>query len=364
MPLRLRPANGDDNAALLELTRVCPMEGDIALRIDRSPDFFALSRCRGAGWTIVAEADGRIVGCASVSRRPAYVGGRPTVMGHVGDIKVRPGHRRAGVARRLLDEIARVEQSSDAAFYAATTAAGNAAVDGLVLDFGTDRTVSRIATFVSRQLLPLARARVDRSFAIAHGSSADEEELAALLDQAHGRYTFGPVFRDGAFRELLARSPGMQLSDYLVARRRGRIVAALGVWDQHAFKQTELVGLPRLLRWLTTAARIGGRPLGLPALPSEGEPLRFRYVRHPAHLAGEAEALAALVRHALGSARERREHFLLFTCAEGDPIERSTAGLPRTTYRYDLVVGKNRPWVEDDLGALASALPFDDAALA
>lgn len=358
--LDIRPATAADGGPLVELTRMCPMQGDVSLRIDRAPDFFALSRCRGDGYTLIAERGDRIVGCVSVARRLVYVGAEPTPAGYVGDVKIHPAERRAGLARRLLREVERQESSAPPAYYAGTTAAGNTAVDRLLFRFGQECPVPRVGAFASYQLFPILRSRPTRDFEIACAREDDEQELAALLDAAHRKYLFGPIFSGGGLRELLARSPGMTLQDYLVARRAGRMVAALGSWDQSSFKQTWVLRLPRTLRWLSSAMRAGA-PRGLPALPREGEPLRFRYARHAA---GEPAAVNALVRHALAESRRRRDHFLLFTCAEGDPITRSLSGIPRTTYRYNLVIGRNTRASVRELEQLSASLPYDDAALA
>ena len=131
--VRVRRASASDSAGLVQLTRSCPMQGDLALRIDRGPDFFALCRCRGDGFTLVAENAGTIVGCVSVAHRLSYVGGKPVMTGYVGDVKIRPDHRCNGLARRLLREVERIEAAGEPTFYAGTTAAGNRAVDGLLL---------------------------------------------------------------------------------------------------------------------------------------------------------------------------------------------------------------------------------------
>jgi GNAT superfamily N-acetyltransferase len=358
--LLVRHAAAADGAQLTELSRVCPMQGNIELRIDRAPDFFALCRCRGEGTTWVALAGGAIVGCASVSRRPAYVFGEPTVMGYVCDVKVHPDYRHGGVGRRLLEEVVVGEGNREPTFYAGTTAHGNRAVDNLLLGLGEKHPICKVGSFASFQLLTMPLGREDSSCSIAPAKDEDEEELSGLLDQTHRGYTFGPVFARGGLRQILSRSPGMQMSDYLVARRVGKIVATLGIWDPTAVKQTHVLRMPRSLRLLSAASRMGA-VLGLPALPCQGQELHFRYVRHPA---GEVTALAALLRRALREARARADHFLLFTCADGDPVARSVAYLPKTTYRYSLVVGKNRPYKGRERDVLCSSLPFDDAALA
>ena len=57
--VHVRDALHDDDAALRAIAAACPMEGDVALRITREPDFFQLNQLEGSQWRVgVAEVDG------------------------------------------------------------------------------------------------------------------------------------------------------------------------------------------------------------------------------------------------------------------------------------------------------------------
>ncbi len=68
----IRDARQSDNKALLKLTALTSMQGDIGLRIKRSPDFFALINDRGPFIILVAEQDNEILGCIAVSSQPNF----------------------------------------------------------------------------------------------------------------------------------------------------------------------------------------------------------------------------------------------------------------------------------------------------
>lgn len=356
----LRDATEADNAALLALTRATPMVADISLGIEREPDFFALSRMRGAFHGVVAVADGEIVGCATSARRPAFLaGGEVGEIGVIADLKVAPAWRRRGVASALLDALGAREASSPALFLGAT-AAGNTAVDAtadhLVDPFG----LRPLADVTSRQLLPVLPAGAPPpGVTLRAATEADRAPLTDLLHAFHRRYVLAPPFTDGAFDALLARSPDLALTDYRLAEREGRIVAACAAWDPHSAKRTRVVGMPWKLRLVAAASRV----LPVPGLPAPGGLLKFRYLRHPCHALGEEDALRALIRSALADARRAGDHFLLFTTADGDPLASLVARWPATTYRYRLVAGVSGPAARPALDALAG-LFYDDAALA
>jgi hypothetical protein len=115
------------------------------------------------------------------------------------------------------------------------------------------------------------------------------------------------------------------------------------------------------LRGIFAMGRALSRFAPLPPFPAPGATLRFRYIRHPAYRDGERDALSGLVRHAVNAARSRRDHFLLFTCADDDPLRSSTEGIPRSSYHYGLWGGSNRL---NEPVSPPEGWFFDDAALA
>lgn len=354
-----RPARPDDDPALRALTRRCPMAADVSLRIDREPEFAALTAARGAHHTVVAERAGAIVGCVSASRRPAWVGGERSEIGVIADLKVDPEHRRAGVAAALVEALGALEAESPPAVYVAQTAAGNASVHGVVDRFSRARPVRRLCGMVSLQLLPVWPPRPPRGIEVRRAEPADRPQLEALLDAFHRPRTFAPVFGDGGLDEQLARSPGFTLADYRIALRGGAPIAVAGVWDQHALKQTAVVGMPWALSALSAVMRAGSRVLPLPRLPAVGGSLDFRVIRHAASAPGGDDGLRAIFAEVVAESRDRREHFTLLTAPEGDPRLRLAPG-PHTTYRYDLVAAVNREQAAPALAALAA--PYDDDA--
>jgi hypothetical protein len=95
MHATIREATEGDNAALVDLARLCPMNGEMSLCIERSPDFFALSRLFGDPWRVfVAEdATGKVIGCTGLAFRQTYFGSQPRVVAYLSDVKVHREHR-------------------------------------------------------------------------------------------------------------------------------------------------------------------------------------------------------------------------------------------------------------------------------
>jgi hypothetical protein len=358
----VRPACPEDNEALLALVRRCPMEANISLIVERDPDFFALSRARGEARTFVAEIDNTIVGCLSSWRSSAWLSGRPATVCYIGDMRVAPEVRRRGVGLQLATiNLEHLNALSDVPHLAAI-GAGNAAVAPLVAAFGGGGPP--VATFTSFQLLPVLRFKIATPLEIGTAEPRDERELVTLLDDFYQHRDFAPVFGGGGLAKLLDRSPGMQLSDYFLARRNGKIVATIGLWDASSLKRTRVVGMPVWLRGLCTIGRGLSRIAPIPPFPQPGRLLHFRYIRHAAYLRGEEEALGNLVRWAVNAARTRGEHFVLYTCATGDSLSTAIVGVPRLSFHYRVASSNLRQEPPSYSGNAESRSGyFDDAAL-
>jgi GNAT superfamily N-acetyltransferase len=358
----VRPATAGDNDALNALVRRCPMRADISLIVERDPDFFALGRARGTTNTFLAEVEGAAVGCLSAWRHSAWLRGTPGDISYIGDLRVAPEQRRLGIASQLVATLVQYLRTLPPVPQLLSTGAGNSAVTQLASTFSVGEPLAR---FTSWQLLPVMAAKIRGGFDMGPAESRDEGDLVTLLDEFYRHRDFSPVFGAGGLGRLLARSPGAKLSDYVLARHGGRIVAAIGLWDASSVRRTRVVGMPLWLRSMCAATRVVSRITALPPFPRVGSLLRFWYIRHAAFEDGYEHALRALVRRAANEARTRGDHFLLYTCADDDPLSSAVAGLPRLSFHYSLsAAGSAARMLERAENRKALSWCFEDAALA
>ena len=131
--LRVRDATDADNAALIGLAAACTMQGHIALRVERGPEFFALNRLEGEAWRVgvATNAAGHVLGCVAIARRLAYVNGSERPIAYVSDLKVHPTARGSGAADLLTQYACETaaELCGASAPLLATILAGNAAME-------------------------------------------------------------------------------------------------------------------------------------------------------------------------------------------------------------------------------------------
>ena len=345
-PVPIHDATDDDNAALVELARNCPMEGDVSLCVDRSPDFFALNRLEGGSWRVGVAGgfDDTPVGCIAVTNREVYLHGRAVHTGYASDFKVHPAYRGAGVAD-VLEEYAiaaLTEELGPATPMMTTILAGNAPMEHRATGPRGLPTLTPFAR-IDAAAIPLVGWRVPEGggdVRVTHATGAELEEMTALWQRVARQRQFAPVYDAASLSTWIARAPGLGIGDYLLARRRdGRLAGFLALWDQRSFKQLRVTGYSRRLAAFRFGFNALAPLLGATSLPPTGEPLRCLTALHTCVPGGEPEVLRSLLAHAHRSLRGRGYSFFTVGLDVRDPLHAALDGFRAQSTAVDAYVG-------------------------
>ena len=125
---------------------------------------------------------------------------------------------------------------------------------------------------------------------------SDIEEMAELWQCVAPARQLAPVFTADSLKRWIASAPGLDISDYRLARDgAGRLVGFLAWWDQEKFKQLRVLRYSRRLR--AARAMLNGAASmmrGVP-LPDVGEALRYCTALHVCVPGHSPEVLRALL---------------------------------------------------------------------
>ena len=283
----LRLATEDDNAALIDLAAACPMEGDLALRIDRAPDFLTLNRLSGDRWkvAVVDGPDGRPVACVGTAERRVWLHGRPATIVYAGDLKVHPDFRDTRTADELERFVLRVarEVAGDSTPVLLSVLAGNGAMERRAAGPRGLPRLHRFATLHSFAIPLLWRRSQSESsdLRIDRAMDSDLEEMADLWRAVAPSRQFAGAFDADALRQWIERAPGLSIGDYLLARdRRHRVVGFVGLWDQRAMKTLRVLRYSPALSVLRGVVGALAPLVGATPPPPIGQPLHYASTVH------------------------------------------------------------------------------------
>lgn len=345
----VRLASAPDNTALIELAAACPMEGDLALCIDRAPDFFALNRLEGARWQVgvVDGPQGRPIACVATAERRVWLNGRPTTVVYAGDLKVHPEHRDARSAdalERFVADTAR-DTAGDSTPVHLTILAGNLAMERRAAGPRGLPRLHRFAT-LHAYAIPLLWRRPLRdgaNLSVDYAVETDLEEMAALWREVAPSRQFAPVMDAEALRRWIDNAPGLRLEDYLVARdREHRLLGFMGVWDQRQFKTLRVLRYSPALSILRGTMTALAPFVGSAAPPSIGDPLHYASAVHVCVPPARADVLRALLFAAYDRLRGSDRLFLSVALDVRDPLIPALRGLlatPTVIHAYATMPG-------------------------
>jgi len=330
--IEIRRAVDADNEALLALTKLTPMAGRIALRIDRDPNFFALSQARGESTFFVATYQDRVIGCVSVSVHEAYICGELEKIAHGNDLKVHPDFTGRGLGVRLLLAAEEYLRAEGIDFSFSLFAQGNHRVVKLAEGNHGQAVSHSLGKFFVDQLLPSPFRPKRGLYEIAQAEEHELPSIALILNRSNRTKNFAPPID---LRDLETQPGGGSAGRFkrvLVARAAGEVVATLTIEDTQHLRQNVLVGAPFSLRF--ALGLVGAATFFIPAMavPRLGEPLRVLYIRFMACSAGYEAPLKTLLAEARVVAFRQGFTFLSVGLHERDPLRAIVAGIPKLTF--------------------------------
>jgi len=271
-------AGDSDSQELLDLVTTPRVGRGVRWSIERSPDFFLALRAETDGWRAFVARDersGSAIGCLSVATRRVYLAGQARPTCYITNLHVAPEWRGRGVADRLCWHAHELIQGVDGRRTPTllvvrannrsmrTRASGPRGLP----DF---RWIGRLAV----HRIPTRRLRrlsVPDGIDVDQAQASDLAELAALSNRVFQSRDFAPHFDAASLARWIAGAPGLELSDFLVAREGGRIVGWLGLWDEAVFRRARVASYTRLAA-ARYAVRDALRPLtGWRPAPKVGE---------------------------------------------------------------------------------------------
>lgn len=323
--LRFDVARGEDDPHLRRLLRDNPLEGGIRLSLECEPDYFLAAGVQGdLHQAIVAReaGSGRVLGMGGRSVLDAYVNGRRTCLGYLGQLRLdRSCRGRTGMLKEGYRLLRALHGDGAAPYYVTTITEDNRPARRL-LEAGLDGlpVYRPLETFVTLALpRSRRRRRTPHGPAVDRGGARDLGRIAACVGRNGPRRQFAPVWTPEALASE-RRARDLRPEDFQIVRRGDEVAGCLAVWDQRRFKQSVVRGYGRRLRLARPFLNLLAPWLRTPRLPAPGEALKSAFVSHLAVDGDDPATLVALLDRALEDAATRDLDYLLVGLACRNPL--------------------------------------------
>jgi predicted N-acetyltransferase YhbS len=345
-----RSATPSDNQQLLELTSGAGMDGEIALRIDRHPDFFRLLKLRGESKAFVAVDNGTIIGSVCVSLQQKFVGGEIFPVQYIGDLKVATSYRNNGIGLQLCNEAANYVLTKGTDLVFLTVSKGNTKPFAFFKNRPHIPDFESVGSFNIHQFVGKKRKAFHPAYTLEATSST--EELIQFLNSNSSKYQLGSVITAEKLEDIGS----------FVVRQNKKIIAAICLIDTMQFKQNVVTRLSPKLKYLLSGINSIYKISGISRMPLVNQPVRMIYIKYLAANSGEKELVRLMINHARNIAYDKSYSFVSFGLHEKDPMNKYFSGMLKLTFNSVgmlLSVKNNKQLVE----AVKTGIPFEDYSL-
>lgn len=334
-----RLANPADDLKIRNLMHETTVPGHIRIAYLREPNFFDAFRAMDENaQVIVAEDNNQIVGVACRSIRNLLVNGKPSRMGYLSGLRLRPSARNGTTLARGYAYLKTLHADSQVPAYLTTIIHGNTrARDILTSGRANLPAYAPMGNYLTH-VCPVRKHPAPSGSApairIESAASLPPQVLTDYLLQEGAKRQFFPVHNANGPPSGILRSIG--LHNVLVAQRQGLIAGTIAVWNQQTFKQHVIAGYSPFFRILRPFLNLGLRAGNYHPLPKVGEGLRCGNAALICIQNDDRPVFRALLHHALSVAAAQGLHQLAVGLHDRDPLLPALDGFLHTLYRSGL----------------------------
>jgi len=297
-PVRVSWAKDSDNQRILDLSPRCAQSGMIRMYPDRSPVFNALHKLIDPdSYHLMATAGDRVIGLLGTIHQPMYFKDQMLEMAYFMDFKVDPDYRNGLTAFRLVKPATERERAAGTRLGLATLLKNNDAPMAFTKGRGGFPASLYLGDNRVFSFIPVRRLKTDPQFVIGVPAEPDIPEMVALYNKFYSTYRLAPRLSEETFRHYISRIDGLQLEHFLVARKEGRIVAAVALWDEHSFRRYWVTRPNLQIKMISGLVNLLSHFTKVPEPVRSNQPLKQLSLVLYAH-DRSVEALGALFRHA------------------------------------------------------------------
>jgi hypothetical protein len=344
----LRPAGPGDEPQIRRLLTEVASGGDISLRIEKEPDYFAASRVEGHPHDVLVGEDpgtNRIIGTGAMSEKSCFFNGQSdgVPLGYLSNLRIDKNYRSGDLLDRGYNQLEQMHKPRAAKLYLTTIMEDNVVArraltsgrPGLPAyqDFG------RLTTFVLGTWKNLFACRKKQGPKICN---ATEQPLTDILEfwNKEGRHSqFFPAYTSGDLTDPDGLLAGLGVENIYLAMQAGQIVGTLALWDQRPFRQWVIDSYSRRASLARPIYNGWARLTGRPTLPSAGQHLNYRFIGLTCVKDRSRVVFESLLAHVWRQVMEQdRGAMVMCALHESDPLAPALQQQPHVPFNSRLYI--------------------------
>jgi len=310
----LRPFREGDNAALLEIEKLCPQGNDkIAEAMDKSPDAIARYRLYDNWELFVAEEDEQIVGWIGWTLKQNINGEK---YGYLTEVIVHPKFQRRRIATELIKRAETNLKENGALYVYCYVFEANDASNAM---FEKNEYID-IGKMQMQGISVYKKAKVTPDFSIRPAVEDDIEGIVNLINRYYaGNSQFVPYTTE-SFEVHIKNIPGYGLDNFWIALSDNRIMACAGLWDISALAKMYYAKEPAPMRLLGAVFNFLDRVTSMPKIPAENELFVTTYMTDYAFAPEGSDAMSNMIKYLNNIVFESQRYFIVALVTPDDPM--------------------------------------------
>jgi hypothetical protein len=264
---------------------------------------------------------GELIGYFTRSCREAFIAGERRRLGYLGQLRLTPAWqaRSRAILRgfQLCRELL-ADGHQDTPYFLTSILADNRRAQRMLAESSAGMPCYQPVAGYLTLVFAVCQRLGQPGFDLDTGRAENLEEVAELLLREGARKCFHPVWTAAELARL--REVGLGAEDFLVARRQGKVVGCLALWDQRRLKQLRIAAYKPPLSALRPLINPILRAAAYPSLPPQGAVLRQAFLSHVAVAGDDEQAFRALLGAALAQAAGRGIDSLAMGFCKGHPL--------------------------------------------
>lgn len=328
-----------DDIALRELLLNNPMKGSIEVVCAREPNYFHGAQVEGKfHQTMICKdaQNGCIVGMATRSIKPVYINGKICDVGYLSNLRISEEHRGKKLLSNGWKFLAELHKDMKTSIYLASIIEDNyPALSAILKNKNSSFNVLDLGKFHTTLINILGKRKFIHSndIQVEKGSLDNLGEIIDCFKKNGSQKQFFPAYIEDDFLPNNNYLRDFSINDLYVAKRKKKILAVAGTWNQINYKQMIVNQYNGKMKFIRPIYNTVAKIFRSAQLPEPSKPINIINVSFIAIDNNNPEIFRILLQNIHNDSADKKFSYLAIGLHSQDPLLKVTEEYPRINYK-------------------------------